>query len=845
MTAKGTITITPVSTGGDFNDFLANYFTSAAAFKFYGGTDYLGTTLISGEQIVFSIGDKLLILQASEGELKYNPTASHTLSGTATTVILANKGSATVDETTGLLTGYETLATIDGVSISGTAGDATSLLQQTFTGLRAGNMSVLTNEIRNYAAIFNGAAGDDITRGYGFDDIIDGGEGADTIVYTGKRENYDIVHNADGTFTVTDLRLATELNQGKDTVKNVETFQFSDGAVDAADAAGAGVKQIVIDASGATAGMDFEAFIRGGFIPAGAARTMPVFDNGGTFSGKEMFIGYGADAASKYVFAHGNLQYAFSTHTVAGLMNTIEYGTRGSGSFDSNGYFVGGNAELRITGLDLSNPVPGNATEEAEIELNGAVHNFAVAYMAGAAADVTRLNTYANALDAYAQHFIGSAFNDVYAGTSHDDTIEGGGGDDVFIASGGDDIVDGGADNDRIYFSGGIANYTLTKLASGDVTVVDTRTGAVSTLKNMESARFGDRKVDLATMEESVLNAAPENLQLIGHTVTENAVAGTPVGELSATDPEGAAVSFSLSDDAGGLFEIVNNQLLVKGPIDYEKAKTLSITVVAKDADGEQSSKTFAITVNDVNEAPTALTLSKTSISENAAIGARIGTVSSVDPEGQQVSLSLASNPGKLFKLVGDKLVLAKSLNYDKAQSHTVTLQAKDAHGQISTQQITINVIDVAKTTLGTDGNDVLNGKAGVEIFKGGAGRDKLYGGAGGDKLYGGADADTFIFKSIKDSTVASSGRDTIYDFSRKQGDKIDLRTIDANTTASGNQAFKFIAKKDFSLNAGELRYEKIKGGLIVHGDVNGDGVADFSIHLKSIASLAKGDFYL
>ncbi|MGO4704343.1 hypothetical protein AB4072_01020 [Microvirga sp. 2MCAF38] len=153
--------------------------------------------------------------------------------------------------------------------------------------------------------------------------------------------------------------------------------------------------------------------------------------------------------------------------------------------------------------------------------------------------------------------------------------------------------------------------------------------------------------------------------------------------------------------------------------------------------------------------------------------------------------------------------------------------------------------ISSTKTIIGTAAGDILNGTTGVDLIKGEAGNDKIYGGRGADKLYGGADADAFVFKSIKDSTVAASGRDTIYDFSRKQGDKIDLRTIDANTILKGNQAFKFIGTKDFSEKAGELRYEKVKGGVYIYGDVNGDGQADFSIHLKSIASLVKGDFYL
>ncbi|MEA3535441.1 hypothetical protein [Rhizobium sp. CC-YZS058] len=144
---------------------------------------------------------------------------------------------------------------------------------------------------------------------------------------------------------------------------------------------------------------------------------------------------------------------------------------------------------------------------------------------------------------------------------------------------------------------------------------------------------------------------------------------------------------------------------------------------------------------------------------------------------------------------------------------------------------------------VGNDGSDKLYGGNGNDMIYGNAGKDLLHGGMGADKLFGGADADTFLFKNIKESTVAASGRDTIYDF--EKGDHIDLRAIDANSKASGDQAFAFIGDKDFSGKHGQLRYEADSSGVQVYGDVNGDGKADFAIYLKDVAKLVSGDFYL
>ena len=67
---------------------------------------------------------------------------------------------------------------------------------------------------------------------------------------------------------------------------------------------------------------------------------------------------------------------------------------------------------------------------------------------------------------------------------------------------------------------------------------------------------------------------------------------------------------------------------------------------------------------------------------------------------------------------------------------------------------------------------DVLIGSAGQDVLRGGAGNDTLSGGADNDQLVGGDGADSFAF------TVAGWGYDQIFDFSRAEGDKIDIRGV-------------------------------------------------------------------
>jgi Ca2+-binding RTX toxin-like protein len=82
-----------------------------------------------------------------------------------------------------------------------------------------------------------------------------------------------------------------------------------------------------------------------------------------------------------------------------------------------------------------------------------------------------------------------------------------------------------------------------------------------------------------------------------------------------------------------------------------------------------------------------------------------------------------------------------------------------------------------ADILFGGAGADVLNGDGGDDTLYGGSGNDSLFGGngsdflsggLGNDQLTGGNGADTFLFRQ-------GDGRDTILDYSRSQGDRIQI----------------------------------------------------------------------
>ncbi|MCY3968329.1 MAG: hypothetical protein OXG74_00210 [Acidobacteria bacterium] len=75
--------------------------------------------------------------------------------------------------------------------------------------------------------VLTGNAGANVLEGGGGNDTLEGGEGSDTAVFSGPAADYEVTTDAGGT-TVTDSQADRD---GVDTLRGVESLQFSDGTV--------------------------------------------------------------------------------------------------------------------------------------------------------------------------------------------------------------------------------------------------------------------------------------------------------------------------------------------------------------------------------------------------------------------------------------------------------------------------------------------------------------------------------------------------------------------------------------------------------------------------------------
>jgi Ca2+-binding RTX toxin-like protein len=145
---------------------------------------------------------------------------------------------------------------------------------------------------------------------------------------------------------------------------------------------------------------------------------------------------------------------------------------------------------------------------------------------------------------------------------------------------------------------------------------------------------------------------------------------------------------------------------------------------------------------------------------------------------------------------------------------------------------------------MGSSGDDRLDGGIGNDLLKGDTGNDRLSGGMGKDTLYGGSGRDVFMFGD-REAGSSKSKADYIADFSRRQGDKIDLSAIDASTKKKGNQKFAFIGDEDSFTKAGQVRFEKFKSTTYVYLNTDNDGAAEGVIKLKGSLDMQKSWFVL
>ena len=127
------------------------------------------------------------------------------------------------------------------------------------------------------------------------------------------------------------------------------------------------------------------------------------------------------------------------------------------------------------------------------------------------------------------------------------------------------------------------------------------------------------------------------------------------------------------------------------------------VTFTATKAVTRQVSGTY-LTASESNHAPSGLSLSNTSVAENAAVGTVVGTLSAHDEDaGDTLTFALVAGDGDTgnacFSIEGNKLKTAQVFDYEQYPQHFCRIRASDAHGGFCEEAFTIDVVDVDERT--------------------------------------------------------------------------------------------------------------------------------------------------
>lgn len=400
---------------------------------------------------------------------------------------------------------------------------------------------------------------------------------------------------------------------------------------------------------------------------------------------------------------------------------------------------------------------------------------------------------------------VGAAGDDALTGTDGSDRIVGMAGADTIAGGIGDDEVRGGDGADTMTFSSALADTQVSYDADSDsftltdLTAADGVDEGVDRVTGVETFQFSDGAVTASELRhEAALqaNAAPDAPTLAsGGSVAENSAGGTVVATLAATDAEGDALTYMLTDAHGApvtddAFEIVGNEIRVKSgaDIDFEAAQSHTLHVIAADSLEASTPTEITLSVDDLAEVITLAdggdSFVEAGVTETMVYGGDGADAltggdgdDAFDGNGGDDTLTGGDGDDRLYGDAGDDAVFGGG-GADLLEGGGGNDSVNGFHDD--------DTID------GGTGNDTLEGHSGNDLVYGGQGEDRILGGGGDDTLFGGVQ-DDFIGGYFGDDSIdGGDGEDLMYydgaleDFSISYDADTDVFTITDDNAADG-----------------------------------------------------------
>ncbi len=207
---------------------------------------------------------------------------------------------------------------------------------------------------------------------------------------------------------------------------------------------------------------------------------------------------------------------------------------------------------------------------------------------------------------------------------------------------------------------------------------------------------------------------APTDITLTGGVATEHAAVGDIVARLTTKDPDtGENHTYTIVANAAGdplpatgsLFAITGDTITVRTALDAGDVGSHDLWVKSEDAAGASVIKKLTLSITDVADAPTDITLTGGVATEHAAVGAIVARLTTKDPDtGENHTYTIVANAagdplpatGSLFAITGDTITVRTALDAGDVGSHDLWVKSEDAAGASVIKKLTVSITDVA-----------------------------------------------------------------------------------------------------------------------------------------------------
>jgi len=178
------------------------------------------------------------------------------------------------------------------------------------------------------------------------------------------------------------------------------------------------------------------------------------------------------------------------------------------------------------------------------------------------------------------------------------------------------------------------------------------------------------------------------------------------MADIAISDDALGTNTISLLGADAAAFEVEGTVLYLKADtsLNYETKMAYAVTVSVLDSTIGGSSPVsidYSLAVTDVNEAPTALSLSATAFNENIPAGSLVASLSSSDPDTSPQSFSYALVAGAgdtdnlAFFVTGNQLHITRSPDYEIKSSYGIRLKTTDQGGLSFERNVQLAVNDL------------------------------------------------------------------------------------------------------------------------------------------------------